>query len=91
MENFPDANAAKMVQLARYSLAGRLEPRLRLLRRHGQAGRFAASTMATSSPAKFCEKVGVTIEEYDAEVVACEREHAEKHASPDAGGGGGGG
>jgi uncharacterized membrane protein YgcG len=105
-ENFPDTNAAKLVCLAGYSLAYRLVPRVRLLERHGKAGRFAASTMAQWTPAEFCQKVGITEEEYAAEVAACVREHAEKLSIPEAlsagleagaaaaagaGGGGGGG
>ena len=91
VEHFPDTNAAKLVTLATYSLAGRLMPRVRLLQRHGQAGRLAASTIGQFTNEKFCKKVGVTLEEYDAEVAACVREYAEKHPSPAAGGGGGGG
>jgi hypothetical protein len=40
--------------------------------------------MASFSPEKFREKVGVTEDEYDAEVAACERESAEQHPSPEA-------
>jgi mTERF domain-containing protein len=86
-EHFPDTNAAKLVSLANYSLAGRLVPRVRLLRKHGQAGRFAARSMATFISATFCEKVGITMEEYDDEVVACVRENAEKHLGLETGGG----
>jgi hypothetical protein len=46
-------------------------------------GRFTNET--------FCEKVGITMEEYNAEVAACVREHAEKPPAPEAGAGGGGG
>ena len=90
-ERFPDTNAAKLVCLASYSLAGRLVPRVQLMRKHGKAGRFATSSMATYTPAKFCEKVGITEEEYDAEVAACVGEHAEKLLSHEGGGGGGNG
>jgi mTERF domain-containing protein len=95
LEHFPDANAADIIpNIATHSLAGRLVPRMRLLRKHGEAGRFAASTMAKLTPAEFCARVGVTEEEYDAEVAECVREHAEKHSIPEGnglGGGGGGG
>ena len=62
--------------------------------------------MAALTTAKFCDKLGVTEEEYAAEVAACVREHAEALSSPKApsagveagaaaaagaGGGGGGG
>ena len=87
VEQLPDTNAAKMIRLAMYNLAGSLVPRVRLLATHGQAGRYAASNIAAMTPAEFCEKVGITMEEYDAEVAACVREHAEKHPSPEAGGG----
>jgi len=91
VENFPHTPAAKMVWLSVYSLAGRLVPRVRLLQKHDQTGRFAASSMAVLTPADFCEKVGVTMDEYDAEVAACKMEYAEKHPSLEAGGRGGGG
>jgi len=90
-EHFPDTHAAKMVWLSSYSLAGRLMPRVRLLHKHDQAGWFAASSMAVLTPAAFCEKVGVTMEEYDADVAACVREHAAMtDPGPEAGAGGGG-
>ena len=61
--------------------------------RYGQAGRFPASSMGRFTSETFCEKVGITMEEYDAEVAACVREHAEKHLGPEteAGVGGEGG
>jgi hypothetical protein len=96
-EHFPDTNAANLVLLSGYSLAGRLVPRVRLLQWHGQVGRFAASYIGTLTNDKFCEKVGIMKEEYDAEVAACVREYAKKQPGPDgsgaggeAGGGGGG-
>jgi hypothetical protein len=42
-------------------------------------GRFTNET--------FCEKVGITKVEYDAEVAACAREYAEKPPAPEAGAG----
>jgi len=92
-DNFPDTSLAVTMSLTGYSLAGRLMPRVRLLHKHDQAGRFAASTIARCTNETFCEKVGITIEEYDAEVAACVREHAEKHPGPEtvAGVGGEGG
>ena len=47
--------------------------------RYGQAGRFPASSVSRFTNATFCELVGIMAEEYDAEVAACVREHAEKH------------
>ena len=81
LDNFPDISGSQAMLLASYSLSGRLVPRVRLLQRHGQAGHFAASTMAVRKPATFCAMVGIKIEEYDAEVAACEKEHAEMHPS----------
>ena len=89
-ENSPDTNASMLVSVASYSLAGRLVPRVRLLRKHGQAGRFAASGIGQLTNDTFCEKVGITMEENDAEVAACVREHAEKRLGPEGGAGAGG-
>ena len=91
LEHFPDTNAARLASLARYSLAVRLVPRVRLLQRHGQAGRFAASYIGMLTNDKFCEKVGIMKEEYDAEVAACVREYAEKQPGPGGAGAGTGG
>jgi len=55
--------------------------------RYGQAGRFPASSVSRFTNATFCELVGIMAEEYDAEVAACVREHAEKPPAPEAGAG----
>jgi len=86
-EHFPDSDSANLASLATYSLAGRLEPRVQLLRRHGQAGRFAASTIGRLTNETFCEKVGIAIEDYDAEVAACVKEHAANTRAPKPGAG----
>ena len=82
-EKFPGSTGVQAMRLAAHSLAGKLMPRVRLLERHGMAGRFAASTTAKCTTATFCEKVGLAIEEYDGEVEVCKREHNEMYPSPE--------
>jgi len=71
VKSFPDTDVAKVTPLALYSLAGRLMPRVRLLRKHAYEQKFTASTMAAVTSATFCKKVGITMEEYNAEVGRC--------------------
>ena len=82
LEIFPGIRGVQAMRLPLVSLAGRLMPRVRLLQRQGQAGRFVASSMAVITTAEFCAKVGIKIEEYAAEVEVCKREHEERYPVP---------
>ena len=82
LDKFPGTSGAQAMKLALHSLAGKLMPRMRLLESHGMAGLFSASTIAGYSTAKFRERVGVTEEEYDAEVEVCKREHEQLYPRP---------
>jgi len=60
--------------------------------RYGQAGRFPASSIGRFTNVTFCDKLGITMEDYDAEAAACVREHADmSHPGSEAGARGGGG
>jgi hypothetical protein len=82
VDNFPGISGVQAMKLAAHSLVGKLLPRVRLLESVGQTGRFAASSVAVLTTPKFCEKVGVTLEEYNAEVEVCKIEHQEMYPSP---------
>jgi len=81
LEKFPGTSGVQAINLSTHSLAGKFVPRVRLPERHGMTGRFSASIIATYTTVKFCEKVGITTEEYDAEVARCKMDHEKRYPS----------
>ena len=92
--HYPECTVSTAMKLCTFSLAGNIMPRVRLLEKHHDdtiRDRWAVATVMGLNVNEFCRKVGVSREEYAAEVASCEADFGEQLQSAEEGDGSGGG